>query len=191
MGSIIRQADLVLLVADLSTDAMLDEIENVVTLLENSKIRLTQEQDPETELSPIAFCSAILAANKCDAPNAQANLEILKELFGNRFEIFAVSTESGEGTEILRRKIFEALNIVRIYTKIPGKKADLSSSPFVLKHGSTVLDAARAVHREFVHALKFARIWSSEASTRSVRYDGQMVERTHLLEDGDILELHL
>ena len=59
------------------------------------------------------------------------------------------------------------------------------------KHGSTVLDAARAVHREFVHSLRFAKIWSSEISNRSVKYDGQMVERTHQLEAGDILELHI
>jgi uncharacterized protein len=101
------------------------------------------------------------------------------------------STVSGEGLEPLRRKIFEELDVVRVYTKIPGKKADLNSTPFVLKYGSTVLDAARAVHREFVHSLKFARIWSSEKSKRSIKYDGQMVERTHQLEDGDILELHI
>jgi ribosome-interacting GTPase 1 len=61
----------------------------------------------------------------------------------------------------------------------------------VLKHGSTVLDAARAVHREFVHSLKFAKVWSSERSKHSLKYEGQMVERTHQLEDGDILELHI
>jgi ribosome-interacting GTPase 1 len=191
MGSIIRQADLVLLIADLSTDELLDEIDGVLTLLENSKIRLTQKPDPEDQQSPIAFCRTFLVANKCDVPNAPANLEILAEFFGGRFPILPASTISGEGLELLRRKIFEELKVIRIYTKIPGKKVDLASPPFVLKHGSTVLDAARAVHREFVHSLKFARIWSAEKSTHSIKYDGQMVERTHLLEDGDILELHI
>lgn len=191
MGSIVRQADLALLIADLSTDELLDEVESVLTLLENSKIRLSREPGPEAEQSPIVLRRTFLAANKCDAPDAQANLEILRDFFGTRFFILPASAISGEGLDLLRQKIFEELDVIRIYTKIPGKKADLSSPPFVLKHGSTVLDAARAVHREFVHSLKFAKIWSSEKSKHSVKYDGQMVERTHQLEDGDILELHI
>ena len=191
MGSIVRQADLVLLIADLGTDELLDEVESVRTLLEDSKIRLSKDPGPEMDQSPIVFRRTLLVANKCDVPGAQANLEILREFFGNRFFILAASSISGEGLDILRQKIFEELNIIRVYTKLPGKKIDLSSPPFVLKHGSTVLDAARAVHREFVHSLKFAKIWSSEKSKRSIKHDGQMVERAHQLEDGDILELHI
>ncbi|MBN1571122.1 MAG: 50S ribosome-binding GTPase [Acidobacteria bacterium] len=191
MGGIVRQADLALLVVDLGTDDLLDEIESVSALLSDSRIRLSGNTGPENEQSPFMFCRTLIVANKCDAPDAQTNLEILREFFGSRFLILPVSAKTGEGLDPLRQKIFEELNIVRIYTKLPGKKADLSSPPFVLKHGSTVLDAARAVHREFVHALKSAKIWSSEKSRRSVKYDGQMVERTHQLEDGDILELHI
>jgi hypothetical protein len=191
MGSIVRQADLVLLIADLGTDELLDEVESVRTLLEDSKIRLSKDPGPETDLSPIVIRRTLLVANKCDVPGAPANLEILREFFGNRFFILPASSISGEGLDILRQKIFEELNIIRVYTKLPGKKIDLSSPPFVLKHGSTVLDAARAVHREFAHSLKFAKIWSSEKSKRSTLHDGQMVERTHQLEDCDILELHI
>lgn len=54
-----------------------------------------------------------------------------------------------------------------------------------------VVDAARAVHREFAHSLKYARLWSSDASANAAGYEGQMVERAHQLEDGDILELHV
>ena len=188
MGNLVRQADLALLVANLGTDEMLDEIESVLALLENSKIRLSGQAEPQSEQAPIR--RTLLAANKCDAPNAPANLEILKEFFGKRFLILPVSAASGEGLELVRQSLFDALGIVRIYTKIPGKKVDLASPPFVLRQGSTVLDAARAVHREFVHSLKFARVWSSEKSKHSVKYEGQMVERTHKLHDGDILELH-
>jgi ribosome-interacting GTPase 1 len=191
MGSIVRQADLALLVADLSADAMLDAIENVQTLMGHSRIQLSGESRPEPEQHLFVLCRTLLVANKHDSSDAEANLEILKEFYGSRFRILPVSAESGEGLEFLKQGIFDALNIIRVYTKIPGKKVDLSSPPFVLKHGSTVLDAARAVHREFAHSLKFAKVWSSEKSRHSVRYDGQMVERTHPLQDGDILELHL
>jgi ribosome-interacting GTPase 1 len=191
MGSIVRHADLALLIADLSSDELLDKIQNVLTLLGNSKIILSADPESGAEQSGTIFRQTILVANKCDAVNAPVNLEILKEFFGNRFDILPTSAASGEGLETLRQRVFNDLDVIRIYTKIPGKKVDLSSPPFVLKRGSTVLDAARAVHREFVRSLKFARIWSSEKSRNSVRYEGQMVERAHQLDDGDILELHV
>jgi uncharacterized protein len=190
MGSIIRQADLALLVTDLKADELLDELESVLAILERSRIGIPETPQPDYAEAQNVVRRAILVANKADAARASDNLGILREFFG-RFPIVAVSAVSGEGLENLRNSIFEALDIVRIYTKIPGKRVDLSSPPFVLKHGSTVLDAARAVHREFVHSLKFARVWSSEKSRRSIRFEGQMVERSHRLEDGDILELHL
>jgi ribosome-interacting GTPase 1 len=55
----------------------------------------------------------------------------------------------------------------------------------VLKEGSTVLDAARAVHADFEANLKFAKIWGTD------RYDGQMVGRDDVLTDEDLLELHV
>jgi len=191
MGGVVRQADLVLLVADLSADELLDEIESVLALLGGSGIRLDAGEKPEPGPDSPEFRRTLMVANKCDVPDAASNLEILKEFYGERFRILAASAVSGEGSDLLRREIFHQLNIIRIYTKIPGRKMDLSSPPFVLRRGSTVLDAAGAVHREFAHSLKFARIWTSQNLEHSIKYEGQMVERSHPLEDGDILELHL
>jgi ribosome-interacting GTPase 1 len=191
MGGVVRQADLVLLLADLSADELLDQIESVLTLLSDSRIQLSREPKSDFEQASTAFRRALLVANKKDAPNAAANLEILEEFFGKRFRILPISMLTGEGLERLRRGIFDELGIIRIYTKIPGRKVDLSSPPFVLKYGSTVIEAARAVHREFVNSLKFAKLWRSEKSNSSVKYEGQMVERTQRLEDGDVLELHV
>ena len=193
MGNLVRQADLVLLVVDLGSDELLEEVDEVVRILEDSRIRLCGKAPPAPTEEPasVTWRHALLIASKLDAANAHDNLQILREFFAGQFEILPVSASSGEGLEVLRRVLFERLDVIRVYTKAPGKKVDLDSPPYVLKHGSTVLDAARAVHRDFVHSLKFARVWSSERSRRSVKFDGQMVERTHQLEDCDILELHV
>jgi len=191
MGGIVRQADFVLLVADLGSNDLLDEISEVTSVLAESRIFLAGLSPVEHPESAELPRRALILANKLDAENGRENLEILREFYGNQFEIRAVSSVSGEGLADLGRALFERLEIIRIHTKAPGKKVDLASPPFVLKRGSTVLDAARAVHRDFVQVLKFAKVWSSERSGRSVKFEGQMVERTHRLEDGDILELHL
>jgi len=86
--------------------------------------------------------------------------------------------------EELKLKIYQMLDIIRVYTKAPGQKPDLSD-PVVLKRGSTLDDAAASVHKDFAAKLKYARIWGSG------KHDGVMAKRDHVLEDGDIIELHL
>ncbi len=192
VGNVIRSADLALLVVDLSSDAVLDEVEEVLRLLQRSHIHLvgTPPSKPGPEMTNEAYRDTLLIANKCDGPAFVENLQILREFYGAEFRIFAVSATLGDGLKELPHEVFDRLGLVRIYTKAPGKKVDLSTPPYVLRRGCTVLDVARAVHRDFEYSLKFARVWSSHRSTLTVKFDGQMVERHHCLDDGDILELH-
>ena len=76
------------------------------------------------------------------------------------------------------------LNIIRVYTKTPGKKPELAD-PVILENGSTLVDAAASVHKDFASRLKYARIWGSG------KHDGVMAKRDHILADGDIIELHI
>jgi ribosome-interacting GTPase 1 len=73
---------------------------------------------------------------------------------------------------------------MRIYSKAPGKDADLNS-PFVMKSGSTVEEFAAKVHQDFAEGLKAARVWGSGD------FEGQLVSRDYVLHDGDILELRI
>ena len=126
----------------------------------------------------------VLAAAKVETPQAQENVEILREFFGERWPLLAVSAHTGLNLESLKQHLYRSLQVIRVYTKAPGKPVD-RSAPFVLKRGSTVLDAARHVHQDFVCKLKYARIWGSE------RFDGQMVNREHVLADEDVIEFHI
>jgi ribosome-interacting GTPase 1 len=84
----------------------------------------------------------------------------------------------------LRKVIFEALEIIRIHTTSPGKKVDMSD-PMVMKKGSTVKNAAEEVHKDFRQKLKFALVWGSG------KFDGQRVSQEHVLQDNDIIEMHI
>jgi len=84
----------------------------------------------------------------------------------------------------LKRAIYQMLDIIRVYTKTPRQKPDFND-PIILKRGSTLEDAAAAVHKDFAHKLKYARIWGSG------KHDGLMAKRNHILKDGDVIELHL
>ena len=110
-------------------------------------------------------------------------MEIVRELFGDRFALQVVAAESGSGLEELRTAFYRFLDVIRVYTKKPGKPPDMES-PFTCPRGSTLLELAGVVHRDFLDNLKSARIWGTGV------YDGQTVTREHVLHDKDVVELH-
>lgn len=175
--AIIRTADAVLLVVDLSSEELLTETKLVLHLLAQANLEFAGVPKGPHEKR------AVVAANKLDMPGAGARLAILRELLGDRLPLLPLSAEAGTGLDVLRRTLFDLLNVIRVYSKPPGKKAD-QSAPFILKKGATVLDAAEAIHKDFAEKMKYARLWGRDA------YHGQMVSRDHVLEDGDVLELH-
>jgi hypothetical protein len=95
-----------------------------------------------------------------------------------------VSAETGAGLAKLAPFLFRALEIVRVYTKSPGKPAD-TDKPFTVRRGATVLDVARLVHRDIARDLRFARMWGADV------FDGQQTGPEHPVSDGDVVELHL
>ena len=186
MNDIFRNADLIALVADLSTDEVLDGIEGPVQKLKEHDIELVSRPPEEEEDINFdrVFKRCFILANKADSEGARDRLEVVSDLYGERFEIIPVSAVTGEGLEELKKAIFRIADIIRIYTKAPGKKPDLTS-PIILPKGSAVLDAAEEVHKDFVEKFRYARIWGPG------RIDGQSVSRTEILRDGDILEFHI
>jgi len=166
---LIRQTDAVLLVVDLAALDLLDEIEDTRRLLEERRI-------------PMEGTRTLLVANKLDLPGSADNFSALGELFTD-FKMAAVSTATGAGLDELRHAVFDLMDVVRVYTKTPGHKLQ-RSAPYVLKRGTTALEVAEHVHKEIAEHLKYARIWAEG------RYEGQMVDRHHLVQDGDVIEFH-
>jgi ribosome-interacting GTPase 1 len=138
---------------------------------------------PETVEIGWTWKPALLVVTGRDLPGSAENLQILKELLERPWPTLAVSSADGAGLDELRRATFEALDIIRIYTKQPGKPPD-RKQPFTLPRGSTVSDLAAAIHKDLLDQLKFARVWGSNV------FDGQTVQRDHALEDGDVIEIH-
>ena len=180
---LIRRSDLVLLVVDLQTDP-LEQLEETVNLLEENRIVPSHLRDNYTEQRLLKFIPFLVLANKNDDANTDENLEIFQELTDNHWPMISVSTITGRNLEMLKDTLVDKLEIIRVYSKAPGKEPD-RTAPFVLKKGSTVEDFAGKVHKDFVDKLKIAKVWGTSV------FDGQMVQRDYLLQDGDIVELHI
>ena len=183
MSDMIRRADVVLLLADMSNDGFLDDTDAILKRLEAIKIVLTRTVPEDAAEQTCVFRRTAIVANKMDAPEANQRLEMLRELFGDRFDIFPISAAARTNLDAFPRQVFEFLRIIRVYTKEPGRKPDMNQ-PYTIAPGSTLLDLAAKVHREFEHTLRSARLWGS------AKYDGIHVKRDHVLSDGDIVELH-
>ena len=126
---------------------------------------------------------ALLVATGTDRPGATGEIEALDDLLEHRWAVVPVSIKTGEGIEALKRRTFQALEIVRVYTKQPGKPAD-RRAPYTLPRGSKVGDLAERIHKDLLSTMKFARIWGAGT------FDGQTVQKDHLLLEGDVVEIH-
>ena len=184
LQGMVRAADAALLLVDLGDDDGPFAAEAVIERLAETKTVLTGTLPAQPEDPTIHYTKTLLVANKSDLPSAPERLEIVRELFGPRFAIHVIAAEHGTGLEELRTAVYQFLNVIRVYSKQPGKPPDLSS-PFTCPVGSTLLELAALVHRDFAEGLKSARIWGTGV------YDGQTVKRDHVLHDKDIVELHL
>ncbi len=184
MTNIIRNSDFIMLMADLAADDLLEGMDAVVSKLDELKMILVRKEIPE-DYEGSQFCKrAVVAANKSDASGAGDRLEILKEFYADRFDIIPISCKKREGIARLQRHIFDALQIMRVYTKTPGKDVKYVD-PIVLPIGSTVEDAAFELHKDFAHKLQFARVWGDG------KFDGQRVTLKYELSDKDVVEFHI
>ena len=180
--NIIRLADLVLFVNDLSNEDALNQCDQTLSILEEHHIVLKPEGDRRPQGS-IAVKPTLVLGTKADDGDAPRRGERLLNHLRDDFPFVHLSIKHGTKIDELKKMMFEKLRVIRVYTKIPGKKADYEK-PYILPAGTTVSDAAKSIHKELADSMTFSRLWGSDA------YDGQRVERDHVLQDKDVLEVH-
>lgn len=183
MIDLIRRCDLVLLMVDLQTDP-LQQLEDTVALLGEHRIVPLRLKDRYRDRRGHCLVPFLIMANKNDNTATDENLDIFRELLNDNWPIIAASVTTGRNLDLLKAAIVERLNIIRVYSKSHGQKPD-RSSPFVLKKGSTIADFACKVHQDFAQKLKAAKVWGTAV------FDGQMVQRDYVLQEGDIVELQI
>lgn len=181
---LIKGADAVLLVLDLSLPDPDEDFLTLLAKLEEKRIGLFPKEHPIPSDKQQFMKKTMIIANKCDHPRAAENLEEIKSFIDPGFTPIPVSIFKENTLEDLKEQIYIFLDVIRVYSKIPGKKVN-HNDPYVFKKGSSLMDMAKAVHKDFSQKLKYARIWGKN------KYQGQKVNRSYMLEDEDIIELHL
>jgi len=182
LANTLRNADLIAIVIDLSREP----ISQVKTALQGlSEARIEPLMDEGTQITPGSYPRKMLiVGNKNEMTGSKANWERLRSQYARLFPLIAISAREGDGLEEFKKAIYQALNIIRVYTKTPGSKADMTD-PMILEKGSTLGEAAESLHKDFYQNLKYAVVWGSG------KYDGQRVSKDHVLQEADIVEFHI
>jgi ribosome-interacting GTPase 1 len=185
LQGLIRAADLALLLVDLASDSGIEQCQEVIDRLSQTKTRLAANSRLDEEDVGLSYTQTFLVPNKIDAAGAAERLRLLHELLPLDLPEHVISSQHGAGLESLREAIYRSLDVVRVYSKLPSAKEADRDRPFTLRRGSQLLEMAGMVHKDFLEGLKFARVWGVAV------HDGTQVKGDYVLHDRDIVELHM
>lgn len=180
---LVRSADAVLLCFDGSSDDAPDQTLEVITMLHERRTRLSNQSGFAEDDYSVVHIKTALVATRSDDPGAPDRLTYWNEMTSSELLVWQVEFDRAESTNELRSKVFELLDVMRIYTKAPGKPLD-NTAPFTLPRDSTVSDLAGKIHRDLPDKVRHARVWTLGAG------DPRTVGAQHPLSDGDLVELH-
>lgn len=178
---LIRLADTVALCANLESERWREEIEEVVALLGEHHTLLSGGPSRQLDWRTMEKRTVALGLK---ADLGRERVGAFRAWAQGKFPAVAASTATGEGLDEVKGLIFRGSGVVRVYTKKPGHPPDLSQ-PYTIREGATVLNVVEQIHKDFVSRLRYVRLWGSG------RFDGQHAPLDHVVQDKDIVEIHL
>ncbi|TXG60821.1 hypothetical protein EZV62_012184 [Acer yangbiense] len=125
------------------------------------------------------YMPCIYVVNKIDQITLE-ELEILDKLP----HYCPISAHLEWNLDGLLEKIWEYLNLTRIYTKPKGNNPDYEDPVILSSKRRTVEDFCERIHKDMVKQYKYALVWGSSA-----KHKPQRVGKEHELEDEDVVQI--
>lgn len=173
--AVARSSDALTIV--ITPERPIESLKEIVNILEEGNMFVSRRlESPRIELMPKR---GFIILNMFD--DIVDVVKAIQKEYQDRFE--ALKFDALSDNNDIKRKMFEYLDKIRVYTKPPGKEPEFSE-PVILKKNDKVEDAAIEIHKDFAEKLRYAKLWRKNIK-------GMMVKRDFILEDGDIIEFHL
>ncbi len=125
----------------------------------------------------------LIIFNKIDAYDEETRRKITETLKTKKHYFSLVSCSTKEGLEELKEKIFKSFDIIRVYTRQPGKEQD--DVPVIMPPNSTLKEVAEKILHGYSSKVKKAKLWGP-----SSKFPGQIIGLSHLVKDKDIVEFY-
>jgi len=158
--SLVNNADTLLIVIE-----KIEEIKSVISLINNKN------------------AEKIIIFNKIDLYDENLKRKISENLKSKKYNFVITSTITDEGIEKLKEKILNSFDIIKIYTKHPGKKQKLDNIPIILPPNSTLSDVAEKILHGYSKKVKYTKVTGP-----SSKFSGQRVGLKHIVKDRDTVE---
>ncbi len=125
----------------------------------------------------------IIIFSKIDLYDENTKRKICETLKSKKYNFVLISNYTKEGMEELKEKIFSSFNIIRIYTRHPGKKED--EVPVIMPPDSTLEQVAEKILHRYSKKVKYAKLWGP-----SSKFNGQKIGLKHVVKDKDLIEFY-
>ncbi|KAJ3081842.1 GTP-binding protein, partial [Quaeritorhiza haematococci] len=124
------------------------------------------------------YIPCIYVLNKID----QISIEELDIIYKIPHSI-PISAHHGWNFDDLLEKMWDYLDLARIYTKPKGQLPDYSAPVVLRRNACTVEDFCNNIHKGIIRDFKNALVWGS-----SVKHNPQKVGKEHTLADEDVVQ---
>jgi len=125
------------------------------------------------------YTPALYILNKIDTISIE-ELDILYQMPN----VVPISAHEGWNMDELLDKIWERLDLIRVYTKPRGSIPDYTAPVVLPRSHRTVTDFCNHIHKAILKDFKCALVWGS-----AVKFYPQRVGREHVLEDEDVVQI--
>lgn len=131
------------------------------------------------------YTKEFVVINKSDLMKTQIQPEEITEAIGHDHWVL-ISAKNKENISTLQHRIYQELDLIRVYLKPPREEADMKD-PIILHYGDTIEILCRKIHTRFIKDYRYALVWGD-----SVKHPGQKFNNLdHVLMDGDIVSIYL
>jgi uncharacterized protein len=141
---------------------------------------ITSEQLVDYLTGDKSYAESITVLNKVDLVDPKFVKEVTAKV---KSEVIPISADSGLNIELLKEKIYEKLDFIRLYMRPKGGETDFKE-PLIIRRNSTVEDVCNKLHRSMKKEFRYGLVWG-----KSVKFGGQRVGLQHVLQDEDILTI--
>ena len=141
---------------------------------------LTSEQLIDFISGSKTYAESITIINKIDLVDKKFLKELKTKL---KTEYIQVSADSNVNVDLLKESIYNKLGFIRIYMRPKGGETDFKE-PLIIRTDSTIGDVCDKLHRNMRKVFRFSMVWG-----KSVKFGGQRVGISHVLQDEDVLTI--
>jgi len=126
------------------------------------------------------YAESLTIINKMDLVDKKFLRKLKSKI---KTDFIQVSAESGINIDLLKDKIYDKLEFIRIYMRPKGGETDYKE-PLIVKQDSTIRNVCNKLHRNMRKEFRYGMVWG-----KSVKFGGQRVGINHVLQDEDVLTI--